>query len=218
MNAAIKEIFESIQGEGILIGTKQVFVRFANCNLNCNYCDTDFSNENCMELNEEELFDKIKKFNSESVALTGGEPLLSSDFIRSFLLKYKKYLNKEFLLETNGTMYEKLSEVIDLIDIVSMDIKLKSATCEENLFDINDKFLNLAKGKVFIKVVFNSDIQDSEIEQVSSLALKYSSPLVLQPVSPIDTSIPFIEIYDKFYSKYSDVRLIPQIHPFLKVR
>ena len=39
----IKEIFESIQGEGPYVGYKQLFIRFCNCNLKCNYCDTEFS-------------------------------------------------------------------------------------------------------------------------------------------------------------------------------
>ena len=40
MKAPIIEVFSSIQGEGLLIGRRQIFVRFAGCNLNCNYCDT----------------------------------------------------------------------------------------------------------------------------------------------------------------------------------
>ena len=46
----VKEIFASIQGEGPYVGYKQLFVRFCNCNLKCNYCDTEFSaNENFEE-------------------------------------------------------------------------------------------------------------------------------------------------------------------------
>jgi len=41
--ANILEIFSSIQGEGIYIGYRQLFIRFSGCNLGCKYCDTDFS-------------------------------------------------------------------------------------------------------------------------------------------------------------------------------
>ena len=37
----INEIFSSIQGEGLYIGSKQLFIRFCGCNLKCNYCDTN---------------------------------------------------------------------------------------------------------------------------------------------------------------------------------
>ena len=40
INAPIIEIFSTFQGEGSFIGKRQIFVRFAGCNLNCNYCDT----------------------------------------------------------------------------------------------------------------------------------------------------------------------------------
>ena len=40
--ANLLEIFSSIQGEGVLVGCRQIFLRFPDCNLNCRYCDTDF--------------------------------------------------------------------------------------------------------------------------------------------------------------------------------
>ena len=112
MQASIKEIFESIQGEGILAGYKQVFVRFVGCNLNCAFCDTNFmEDEKTLHLKEEELFDMVRKFDSESLSFTGGEPLLHHQFIKSFLTKYKKFLNKEIYLETNGTLYKELEKI-----------------------------------------------------------------------------------------------------------
>lgn len=216
MLAKINEIFESIQGEGILVGLKQIFVRFVGCNLNCNYCDTN-TNNNFMELSEEELFDKIKKMTSTSISFTGGEPLLHVDFIKSFLTKYKKFLNKEVYLETNGTLYENLSEIIDLIDVVAMDIKIESATGEVNNFELNQKFLEIAKNKVFIKVVFDKNITEEEIEHILYLATTSNAELILQPKTPIDDDINLLEIYNKFYNTYQDTRLIPQVHKFLGV-
>ena len=72
----IKEIFESIQGEGPYIGYNQLFVRFSKCNLNCKYCDTDFTSD-LKEYSLEELLEETNKFkNIHSISLTGGEPLL----------------------------------------------------------------------------------------------------------------------------------------------
>lgn len=213
--AKIKEIFESIQGEGLFVGEKQVFIRFSSCNLNCTYCDTNF--QNGIELNEDELYQKIKNYNANSISLTGGEPLLYFQFIKSFLIKYKNKLNKKIHLETNGTLYNNLAEIIDLIDVVAMDIKIKSATMEDNKFLLNEKFLDVAKNKAFIKVVFTNEITDDEIENILKIAKKYNTPIILQPKTPIDLKTPFLDIYNKFYNEYKNVRLIPQTHTFLQV-
>ena len=69
----IKEIFESIQGEGPFIGYKQLFIRFCGCNLNCRYCDTDFDKESSKEYSIEELVSICnQKKDCHSVSLTGG--------------------------------------------------------------------------------------------------------------------------------------------------
>ena len=61
----IKEIFESIQGEGPYVGYKQLFVRFCNCNLKCNYCDTEFSSDNDYIVYDAcELADAVNSYNN----------------------------------------------------------------------------------------------------------------------------------------------------------
>src|SRR5574344_2769605 len=107
----ISEIFTSIQGEGLYIGVKQLFIRFCGCNLHCTYWDKDKEvNENCMNFSVEDLIEYIKKFNLKtihSVSLTGGEPLLWADFLKSFL----PLMNNKIYLETNATMNLPLKDI-----------------------------------------------------------------------------------------------------------
>ncbi len=222
--AKVKEIFASIQGEGPYMGANQLFVRFCNCNLRCNYCDTDFEGE-CDEFTSQELLEEVKRFDSDiihSVSLTGGEPLLSADFLKEFLPLLKDYGLKIYL-ETNASLTDELAKIVDFVDIVSADIKLESATGLKNLFEKHDRFFEIAKGcETFAKVVFDEKITDSEIDKCVELAQKHNILLVLQPKMNgvvMSVSSDFAaEIMEKFLKKYPNVRLIPQVHKFLAVR
>ena len=39
----IAEIFQSLQGEGLLTGRESVFIRTSGCNLRCWFCDTPYT-------------------------------------------------------------------------------------------------------------------------------------------------------------------------------
>ena len=219
--AYVKEIFASVQGEGLSVGEMQLFVRFCNCNLNCSYCDTSFKKDKkTAEYTEEELAKIILHSEIKMVSFTGGEPLTEVNFLRKLFPLIKPH--KTIYLETNGTMTNALSSVIQYVDIVSADIKLKSVTKQENQFEVNDEFFNVAKEKkCFIKVVFADNIEKNEISEVVKIAEKYNLPIILQPVmvknSFASDTKKLIEIYKIFYNLYPNTRLIPQVHKFLKI-
>jgi len=216
----VKEIFTSIQGEGPFIGYKQLFIRFCGCNLSCKYCDTDYKASDSIEYELSELVDIIKNnMDCHSVSLTGGEPLLNVGFLKEFLPQ----CHLPVYLETNATLAGELGEIIDYIDYISADIKLATATGENDLFKEHDRFFAVASCKnLFAKIVFNGNITEDEINQCCKLGAKHSVELVLQPEmkgNKIVTEREFIEnIYDKFLKKYKKVRLIPQVHKFLDVK
>ena len=223
MEARIKEIFESIQGEGPVVGYKQIFIRFCGCNLDCDYCDTDFDISGAEFYSPKDLAEKIiSDFDLNkihSISLTGGEPLLNADFINEFtnlLPKIKIYL------ETNATLSEQLIKIKGKIDIISADIKLPSATGKDT-FELHDRFLQSCAGVyTFAKIVFDSNITESEIKRCCQLGQKYGIELILQPKmneNGISVDNCFCEeILDKFLKLYPNVRLIPQVHKFLNVR
>ena len=73
----VKEIFgPTLQGEGHLIGTPCAFLRFADCNLSCSFCDTDFAGGEYMSGNE--ILAALNKYKGkvEWLVITGGEPLM----------------------------------------------------------------------------------------------------------------------------------------------
>ncbi len=221
--AKIREIFTSIQGEGPYVGTKQLFIRFCGCNLNCAYCDTDFEAAKSKDYTVEELINKINEYGEIfTISLTGGEPLCSAAFLKDFLPEIRKYGHKIYL-ETNATLPEALEKIIDSVDVVSADIKLKSSTGMNIDSAVYEKFYSLAsKKKCFAKVVFNEAISDEEINFCVSIAQKYGLLLILQPEmkgNDFSVTSEFSEIiFEKFYTKYSNIRLIPQVHKFINLR
>lgn len=213
----IREIFASIQGEGPYIGYKQLFIRFCGCNLHCEYCDTEFDVKNSKEYSAEELAKIVNKnLDCHSVSLTGGEPLLNVEFLKEFLPES----TLPVYLETNGTLPDKLKEIIDFVDYVSADIKLPSCTGLKPLWEEHDKFFEIASQKeLFAKMVFDNNVTDEEIKQACDLCAKYDIELILQP--KMNGNIPSVssdfmqEVLNKSYGK---VRLIPQVHKFINVQ
>ena len=95
----INEIFYTIQGEGYQTGRPAIFIRFADCNLNCPFCDTNFHTYN--ELTEEEIIKKVKNLQRDvMVVLTGGEPTLQVTPSLIDKLHTEGYYTA---IETNGT-------------------------------------------------------------------------------------------------------------------
>lgn len=102
----INEIFRSIQGEGGWAGASAIFVRFAGCNKNCSFCDTEHEKVN-FNLSVEELIDAIKIYGGTNniVVFTGGEPLIQPhNLLRSVIKGLKQEGYNHIHLETNGSI------------------------------------------------------------------------------------------------------------------
>ncbi|GHS93990.1 7-carboxy-7-deazaguanine synthase [Bacteroidia bacterium] len=74
MNLKVKEIFYSLQGEGGRQGEASIFIRLSGCNLKCDFCDTDFSGGETMELLQ--ILSVIRQYPCRWIIWTGGEPAL----------------------------------------------------------------------------------------------------------------------------------------------
>ncbi len=109
----IVEIFHSVQGEAFHSGVPHVFIRFGNCNLRCEWCDTNFLEYQEMELDD--IIDEVLKYNCKRVIFTGGEPCLQD--LKTIGSELKKY-GINLSVETNGTI-----EVPELIDWICVSPK-----------------------------------------------------------------------------------------------
>ena len=218
----IAEVFDSLQGEGIYLGERQIFVRFFGCNLTCSFCDTHLSR--FIEYEPKELLAEIKLYQGHSViSFTGGEPLLQNDFLKSILKLTDKEGYKNYL-ETNGTLYNELEEVIDYVDIVAMDLKLPSSTGLNNFWQQHRKFLKVAsKKEMFLKIVICHSTRQKDIMETLRLIKEINKRiiLVLQPNGFEDYEMMRRKIESfRNIARYNDITccIIFQIHKKIGIR
>ena len=120
MSYAVKEIFLTLQGEGVHAGRRAVFLRFAGCNLwtgreedrasaICQFCDTDFvgmDGENGGRYDAEALAAQVAALwgdgtDNRYVVITGGEPMLQVDDAIVDALHAQAF---QIAIESNGTI------------------------------------------------------------------------------------------------------------------
>lgn len=216
-SAPVQEVFSSIQGEGVYVGKRQIFVRFAHCHLKCAYCDTPMTSatgqcfvetvpgqskgqgHNYQEilenpLNVEALWAVIQQLwplaKHHSISFTGGEPLLYHRLLAD-LFPILQANHMPTYLETSGTQPEFLEPVLAQISIIAMDIKLPSSTQEPPQFSNHQAFYDLAitnpNTELFIKLVFNDKTSPEEFSAVAEIVKNRKTPIILQPQTSLET-------------------------------
>lgn len=122
----IAEIFSSIQGEGIWVGTPSTFVRVSGCNLRCAWCDTPYASwrPEGPVLTIGQIVEQVAQEKIEHVVLTGGEPMLF-DAIEP-LAKLLREEGHTITVETAGTVFRRVE-----CDLMSISPKLSNSTPDE---------------------------------------------------------------------------------------
>lgn len=170
----IAEIFESLQGEGKLLGIPSVFVRVSGCNLRCRWCDTPYASwkPEGREMTPAEIEQAVLGYTSRHVVITGGEPLIMPE-LESLCFRLAA-AGKHITIETAGTRFVPLPA-----DLISLSPKLASSTpCpeehgamathhEENRIDLTalQRFIDTA-ADVQLKFVILSPSDVAEVEDL----------------------------------------------------
>jgi len=172
----ISEIFESIQGEGTNAGKPAIFLRTAECNLRCSWCDTkytwDWNNfDYATEVNEmsiKEIRKELEQFTNRHLVITGGEPLMQQDDLADLLT----FLKPDFYVEveTNGTILPNnaLSALVDQWNVSPKTINSGNplALCEDSECYA---FFSKQKNCYFKYVIENED----DLIEINNLIEKY---------------------------------------------
>ena len=234
MKVRLFEIFTSVEGEGILFGTKTMFVRLAGCPFTCFYCDTldalpmDSGNEYTIE-EACNLIDKNLEKNTYKVNFTGGEPLIQSEGV----LEMAKYVNSKKIptyLESSCYDSEKFSKVLPFIDYIKIEFK----TPEAKFVDPNhySKLIKNAleclkisidsKKITYIKIVVSEKTELADFKELLDKIFNIVSKndlagFIIQPTYGIaEPSLEkLLKFYDLVFPFYNEIRIVPQLHKFI---
>ncbi|MBT8173411.1 MAG: 7-carboxy-7-deazaguanine synthase QueE [Nitrosopumilus sp.] len=234
MKVRLFEIFTSVEGEGILYGTKTLFVRLAGCPFTCFYCDTkeslplDSGTEYSIE-EANQLIDTNLKNQTYKVNFTGGDPLIQHQAV-ALLAKHIQDKKIPTYLESSCFDIDRFNHVLPFIDIVKIEFKTKDSDFVdsqhyEKLIGHTMKCLKSsiqAKKTTYIKIVVSSKTKLDEFKELTNQIFKIVSKddidgFIIQPTYGI--SEPSLELllnlYDIVYPDYIEVKVVPQLHKFI---
>ena len=243
----VSEIFVSFQGEGLHAGRRHLFVRLGGCPLRCRYCDTPESLvpvAECRVLGPDGLQRQPNPLTPaelavvvtglaaaapplHAIAVTGGEPLLQTDFLVAWLAGRARG-GPLVLLETAGILPVRLRRVLPWVAIVSLDVKCPSNTGERARWDEHEACLRAAVAagrEVYVKMPVDETTDPDEVEVGARLVATVDRqvPLFLTPLTEPATprltiSAPTLERLHVLASRvHPDVRVLPQLHKVLGI-
>lgn len=130
MRLSINSIYKATEGEGVLVGSPQIFIRFQGCNIGCVNCDSKdtwsfLENGN---ITMEEIFAKLRDLGGEKIkriSITGGDPLHPS-LINQTITLIKELKKRRYWVNIEAAGTRLPHEVFDQVDFISFDYKTPS--------------------------------------------------------------------------------------------
>lgn len=223
---AINAIYRASEGEGVHIGTPQVFVRFQGCAIGCVNCDSidtwDFNGGERLTL-EQVLSQVITEGGDQlrRVSITGGDPLHPKIYPQ--VLELARTLKRKgywINIEAAGTRV--MDELFDIIDYVSFDYKTPSTGVRTNpnmIVRMAEQFPRKFQIKSVIenRADFDDTVKAREHVQ-AQLKDTEAFPWVLTPAFNLGESMPFDRILNVITwneEENTGFRVITQQHKIL---
>ena len=256
VSANLVEIFSSVQGEGPHVGSRTLFIRFGECDLRCRWCDSPGtwrpasrcriavdplgSSHEWVEnpVDTETIVAACERLDlphHDFVSLTGGEPLLQPLAVAACARALRRG-GPRILLETHGLCWRALADLVDAVDVVSMDWKLRSDVRRASDptrgpvpgFEADhERFLQAARRApgLVVKLVVTPASEDDEIDEATRCVARYApeAVFVLHPVTPCGavherpSGERMLALAARAREQLGDVRVIPQTHPIYGV-
>ncbi|WP_100404181.1 7-carboxy-7-deazaguanine synthase QueE [Bacillus solitudinis] len=224
----VMEVFgPTIQGEGMVIGKKTMFVRTAGCDFRCSWCDSSFTWDGTGKsklMTAEQIWDSLYEQGADAfshVTISGGNPALHEGLAELIELLKKKQV--EVAVETQGTLWQ---EWFKDVDDVTISPKPPSSGMETD-FNLLDLFIDrLSKQQLSLKiVVFN----ETDFTYAESIRTRYPNHSFYLQVGNEDVKTEenqslvsvLLKKYEWLIEKathstiMNDARVLPQLHTLL---
>lgn len=168
----VNEIFRSIQGEGIRLGCRTIFVRLTGCNLRCPFCDTQYAFDRGKDMSIDDIMEAVNRIGIEGdwVCITGGEPTIQNIDPLIKALHDQKY---NVSLETNGSSVNT-KIFVERVDFLTISPK------PDNLDNFYISKLNLANELKFV-ITCKDDLEWMQDFFRGFMAITWKIPIFLQP-------------------------------------
>ncbi|OMF29827.1 7-carboxy-7-deazaguanine synthase QueE [Paenibacillus sp. FSL H8-0548] len=165
----------TVQGEGMVIGRKTMFVRTAGCDYSCSWCDSAFTWDGSAKsdirmLSADEIIEQLNEIGGNAfdhVTISGGNPALLPGL--SFLIDELHKLNISVALETQGSRWQDWFWSIDDLTLSPKPPSSGMKTDWSVLDDIVSKLNNRATSFCLKTVVFD----DEDLKYATSVHLRY---------------------------------------------
>lgn len=224
------EIFgPTIQGEGMVIGQKTMFVRTAGCDYSCSWCDSAFTwdgsgKDLIKQMEAEEIWDELVKHGGDGfsfVTISGGNPALLKNL--SYLIQLLKSKNIKIGLETQGSKWQDWFLEIDELTL-SPKAPSSGMTTDFNMLDTIIGKLQ-ARNTSLKVVVFD----DEDYLYAKNVHLRYPElPFFLQVGNNDNQTADNQQLLAQLIEKYEwlidkamadhelkDVKVLPQLHTYI---
>lgn len=230
----VLEIFgPTIQGEGMVIGQKTMFVRTAGCDYSCAWCDSSFTwdgtgKEDIRQMSANEIWEELKALGGDGfsfVTISGGNPALLKN-ISTFINILQKNQIK-ICLETQGSLWQ---EWFYKIDELTLSPKPPSSGMTTDFDRLDTIIGNLEqserKQNISLKVVI---FNDEDYQYAKKVHFRYPAiPFFFQIGNDDSKTSDDNQLLEKLLQKYEwlinkvmfddslkDVKVLPQLHTYI---
>lgn len=230
----VLEIFgPTIQGEGMVVGQKTMFVRTAGCDYSCSWCDSAFTWDGSgkhliTQMTAEEIWAELKRLGGTGfsfVTLSGGNPVLLRHLEQ--LVAILKENNIKIGVETQGSKWQDWLYDIDELTISPKPPSSGMTTDYTKLSEIIEKLSTRNSSQhISLKVVI---FTQEDYDYAKQMHFRYPTiPLYLQVGNDDITTTDDGHLVQHLLAKYealinlviadeelTDVKVLPQLHTLI---